>query len=463
VPALNPAPPASPAPRNLSRRAALKALALPAVAGLAGLGVAGCGASGPSLNVAVTWTGWELERFRQVMEAFSGTYRIGYNLLSMGDDTGAFLSDQVTAAAQPDVALVSQPSVVHANRRRLVTAAWPSADASSWRGLLAVPPGPGAVPRASAGPGSAQYGTWFKASYQSMVWHRDDLPVPGGGWNWAQWEAECALLAARGRPALSVGAGTGWVLALWFANALMSVNPDLYRTLAREYASGARAGPGPAWRHPDVAVALRRLASLWRIPRLFPGGAERALAIQFDQSVLDVFGNGAAEMVAGPDFFWPIITQTTQFDQGRVRWFRFPAGPGEQPPAVVAGDAAVAFRRPGGNVGGRTLVSWLGSAQAARSWAQAGGFLSINDGVGRDDYESYPATMNVPDMIAAVRLPSAQFDISDQLGGSLSGDDSAGSWRIFTDFFEAVAVRRSSVPGAVAAAVDALDQGKGGA
>ncbi len=436
--------------RPLSRRNALKALTLPC---LAGLSTAACGADGPTVQVAVIWTDGELRQFERVMAAFSDRYQIGYQLLSMGDDTGAFLGNEVTAAAQPDVALVSAPGLVRGNSMRLTGVGWPGDDAPSWRSLL-------------AGQGGIQYGVWFKAAYQSMVWHTADLNVPPGGWDWDTWVERCRGLAGAGRAPLAVGAADGWVLAGWFANVLLSIDPAIYRALAAGYATGLKSGSGPTWDNASVRHALSRLAQVWRIEGAFPGGAERALVTQFDQSVLDVFASGRAAMVVGADYFWPIIVQSAQFPPENVRWFQFPSKPGENIPAVVGGDAAVLFRRPGGQQPGRKLIHWLGTPEAARIWARAGGYLSINEQVTERDYP-YPAAMNTAELISNVqggpagRGPVA-FDMADLLGGPLGGADGEGTWKIFTDFFTEVAVRRSSVAGAIDMVIAALDSGSSG-
>lgn len=437
----------------LSRRSALKALTLPL---LAGLGAAGCGGGERTVQVAVVWTDWELMQFERVMNEFSRQYNIGYSLLSMGDDTTAFLSNEVTALAEPDVALIPQPGLVLSDptRKLLARVSWPPNDAPSWRGLL-------------AGPADSQYGVWFKAAHESMVWHGADLQVPSDGWDWDTWVTQCRALAKRGHPPLSIGAADGWVVALWFANVLLSIDPPLYHSLAVTYSNGPDGGPGPTWDNPSVRLALSRLADVWGIDGAFPGGPERALVTQFDQSVLDVFGSGDAAMVVGADFFWPIIKNSTTFPLDRVRWFPFPSKPEENRPVVVAGDAAVLFPRPGRESYGRLLIDWLQTPDAARIWAGAGGYLSINDQVTVSDYRDYPASMRTEQLIGDVRqgwppANSAAFDLADVLGGTLGGGDGAGTWKIFTDFFTAVAVQRSALPDAIDAVVTALDQGQGG-
>jgi ABC-type glycerol-3-phosphate transport system substrate-binding protein len=245
---------------------------------------------------------------------------------------------------------------------------------------------------------------------------------------------------------------------------LLSIDPVAYSRLVAEYATGHKTGPGPTWDHPSTRLALGRLAALWQIEGAFPGGAERALDTQFDQSVLDVFSYRRAAMVAGADFFWPIITQYSSFPPQRVRWFRFPSRTGEQPPAMVGGDAAVLFQREDGNPGGRKLIEWLTTPQAARIWAGSGGFLSINDQVTRENYP-YPPGMNADLLISEIRRGSqaggVAFDLADRLGGRLGGGDGAGTWKIFTDFFIDVTIRRSDVGTAIDAAIQGLNGGAG--
>lgn len=442
----------------VSRRSVLKSLAAGC---LAGLGAAGCGSVDGTVRVAVVWSGWELSRFTQVMDAFQARYGFGYSIQSMGSDTDAFLSNEVAADVQPDVALIPQPSVVNAKAARLATPSWPRQDAPAWQSLLAArSPGGQPLPR-------VQHGVWFKAAYESMVWHWDDLPVPPGGWTWHTWVARCRAMARAGQPPLAMGAADGWLLALWFANILLSIDPQTYRRLTARYAQGPPAGPGLTWDNPSVRQALGRLAELWQIRGAFPGGPERALVTQFDEAVLDVFEYRQAAMVVGSDFFWPIITQYTSAAPGRVRWFPFPSEPPEKTPIIVGGDAAVLFQRSRGKTAARQLMHWLATAEAASIWAGAGGFLSINHEVTASHYR-YPAAMRPADLIRNVQQGSpdggpATFDLADQVGGSLGGGNGEGTWKIFTDFFVDVAVRRLDPRRAVDAAIAALDEGAGGA
>jgi alpha-glucoside transport system substrate-binding protein len=407
----------------MRRREMLRTLVLITVAG----GAAGCG-SRTVVRVAAVWSGWELTQFRKVIAGFpeGGTWHV--EVLSAGNDLPALIGNQVAATAAPDIAMVSQPSLINAEHGQLVPLKPAPGTPKEWERLLTFD---GQV-----------YGAWFKAAHKSLVWYRPDLleTVPQ---TWEDWVSTCRTLAAAGHPPLSIGAADGWVLADWFANALLAVDPATYQGLITETVS---------WRHPNVATALGRLAEIWSIPGAFPGGPDRALVTQYDESVIDVFRHGNAAMVAGADFYFPII-KLYGSPAAAARWFRFPSGTGEQRPLVVGGDAAVLLEP--GSPGGRKLIEWLTAPKAASIWAGQGGFLSLDPQV-----NDYPAGMSM--LAEDVRGGNVTFGLSDQLGKRLSGADGRGSWKIFKDFFAAVAGRPSAVGEAIPRAVDAFDRARRG-
>ncbi|MDX6428306.1 MAG: alpha-glucoside transport system substrate-binding protein [Streptosporangiaceae bacterium] len=407
----------------MRRRDALRALVMITVAGAA----AGCG-DRPVVRVAAVWSGWELTRFRKVIAGFPGRDAWQVEVLSAGNDLPALIGDQVAGTAAPDIAMVSQPSLIGAEHRDLVPMSPAPGAPQAWERLLTA--------------GGQVYGAWFKAAHKSLVWYRPDLlrTVPQ---TWEEWVSTCRALAAAGHAPLAIGAADGWVLADWFANALLAISPATYQGLIDETVS---------WRHPNVAAALGRLAEIWSIPGAFPGGPARALVTQYDESVLDVFRHGHAAMVAGADFYFPII-RLYGSRAVAARWFRFPCGAGEQRPLVVGGDAAVLLE-PGGS-GGRALIEWLTAPEAASVWAAQGGFLSLDPAV-----HDYPAGMSV--LADDIRGGSVTFGLSDQLGGRLSGADGRGTWKIFKDFFAAVAERPSAAGAAIPEAVGALDRASRG-
>lgn len=392
---------------------------------------AACGGPSRGVRVVAIWSGWELAQFHRILAAFPqrGTWKV--SVLSAGNDMGPVLDNHVARTAAPDVALVGQPQLVGEHVRRLVPIGPVQGQPEGWTDLLRFADG-------------QVYGTWFKAAHKSVVWYRPDLlpRVPG---KWDDWVALCREMAAQGRPPLAIGAADGWVLTDWFENVLLSLDPDTYQGLA--------AGRVP-WTHPSVAAALSRLAEVWTIRGVFAGGPRHALLTQFDGAVVDVFQHGRAAMMPGGDFCYPFIRQYGSAD---ARWFRFPAAAGGRLPLVVGGDAAVLLRP--GSAGGRQLIEWLTAPEAAEIWVRQGGFLSLDPRV-----HGYPAPLAelARELIDETARDPA-FDLSDRLGGRLVGGDGRGSWKIFQDFFTAVAERPAAVPGAIRAAVRAFDRAARGA
>jgi alpha-glucoside transport system substrate-binding protein len=426
----------------MKRRSAVKLLSLSALSGLA----AGCGLGRDGIRVAAVWSGWELTQFRRVLDAFPGRDVWDVTVLSAGDDIAALLGNRVAGTAVPNVALVPRPQLVRENHRHLVPLRPATVSDTAWDQLLTLD---GQV-----------YGRWFKVANKSLVWYRHGLLGFSPPRDWNAWLALCRGLAGRGRPPLAVGAADGWVLTDWFENVLLSLDPAAYRTLA--------AGAGK-WRHPSVVRALRRLGEVWSIPGAFAGGPERALLTQFDQSLLDVFEFDRAAMVIGADFAWPVITRYTSTPQGHIKWFAFPAI--NKRPVLVGGDAAVQLRP--ATQGGRALLGWLTTPQAAGIWGRQGGFLTIND---PHRTVAYPRAIDAGPIIDEVVMGSGDggtvtFDLSDQLGGRLAGAEGQGMWKIITDFFaevttpgsrlESITDRIDRAVARTVAALDAAARGRG--
>jgi alpha-glucoside transport system substrate-binding protein len=363
---------------------------------------AACGGPARGIRVAVGWSGWELTQFRRVLSRFPerGTWSV--SVQSAGNDLNALVRNRVARTAAPDVALVQQPRMVR-NDPELFASLDPGPGIpADWANLLVS--------------GGRSHGTWFKAAHKSVVWYRPDRMIGEPPRDWDAWVAMCRAMAARGHPPLAIGAADGWALTDWFENVLLSIDPATYQRLA---------GGASLWGHASVLEALRRVGDVWAIRGAFPGGPRRALLTQFDGALVEVFRHGRAAMVAGADFYYPIIER---YGSSPARWFRFPAV--DRPPLIVAGDAAVLLRD---SEGGHALIRWLADPAAAGIWAREGGLLSVNPRV-----TGYPGNLST---LAAEIRERPVFDLSDQLGGRLAGADGRGTWQIFQDFFTEVAVR----------------------
>jgi alpha-glucoside transport system substrate-binding protein len=433
----------------ISRRTVLAAAALPALATLTGC----AGRSLGTVRVHVIWSGAELAAFREVMAEFTRKRRWQVELLTVGDDIGALLEGQVGRRTRPDVVLLSLSGLALDHAADLAPAAEAVTEAqlqafpASWRRLV------------RSRPGSPDLGVWFKIAHKSLLWYRTDyfeehnLRPPD---DVQEWLALNQQLAGLGIPPLAIGAADGWVLTDWFENLLLGLDEGVYRGLAATPAPGqsdrdhAEAAAG-RWRHPAVAEALRWLARLCGSGQLLPGGVDRALLMQFQDSLVDVFARDKAAMVAAADFATPVIQQHAASSR-QVGVVRFPGQPGRPKPLVLGGDLAV-MPAPA-QEGGRAVLDWLASPEAARIWARRGGYISPLTAVDTASYGPEFQAYYSSGLLADVRQQGGApvFDLSDQLTGRLAGADGQGSWRILQDFFVTIG-RGTEVEDAIGTAV----------
>jgi alpha-glucoside transport system substrate-binding protein len=371
--------------RRVVLRAAVALPALPALSACAGLR--------GSVRVAVPWSGWELARFRYVLDGFTAYSGRGTEVVALGEDIGAVLGARASGA--PDVALLPRPGLVdeYKNQLEAVDFAWRQESvkfSERWRAVVEAADG-------------RLLGVPFKAANKSILWYRKDmLDRPPS--SLPEFFDECDRLIGAGQPPLALGAADGWPLSDLFENMLLAVSPGAYRALANRRSS---------WQHRSVRSALTELGDLLSRSGVLAGGADGALFTQFEDSLLQVFEYGEAAMVVAPDFAYPVIDRYARLDDN-VGLTLFP-GLGSKvrdlDSRVVAGGDIAVLPKPG-NDGGRELIKWLATKEAAERWASRGGFLAPHQGVPNGTYPD-PRLAN----LAGKLREGFEFDLSDELGG----------------------------------------------
>ncbi|MEO3749037.1 extracellular solute-binding protein [Streptomyces sp. B6B3] len=382
--------------------------------------------SGQSLEVAAVWTGAEQENFMRVMEAFEEATGASVSFVPSGDNVSQFVGSKIAGGSAPDVVMVPQPGVV----RDFVASGWvaPVGDlvteqleanySQGWRDLGAVD--------------GEQYGVYVKAANKSLIWYNNTAfeyagVEPPDTWDgfidtaWTVWES--------GTAPVSVAGADGWPLTDWFENIYLSqAGPEMYDQLANHEIP---------WTDPSVADALTTLGELFTQEQLVANGTTGSLQTDFPTSVTQTFSDletPLAGMVFEADFVGAVITDNTDAVVGEeAQVFPFPAVGGGDSPVVTAGDAAVAVSQNGeASEAQNALLAFLASPDAARIWAEPGGYISPNKSL---EFDAYPN--DVQRGIAEALIEAGddfRFDLSDQTPAAFGGTTGQGMWQGLQNF-----------------------------
>ncbi|WP_079027809.1 ABC transporter substrate-binding protein [Streptomyces rimosus] len=377
---------------------------------------------GQKLQVAAVWTGPERASFLKVLDEFEKRTGATVSYVPTGDDMAGFIGSKVAGGGPPDVAFPPQVGVL----REFARKGWlkplgPAAKeqlaknfSAGWRELGSYK--------------GTEYGVYYKASNKSLVWYNTKAFENAGvaePKDWAEFLKTAQTIADSGVAPVSVGGADGWTLTDWFENVYLSqAGPEKYDLLAQHKIK---------WTDPSVTKALTALAQLYGKPGLLTGGNSGALQTQFPTSVTQVFSGGdqpKSAMVSAGDFAATNIQQTKAKIGEDAKVFPFPAV-GSRSPVVTGGDAAVALKD---TKGAQALLTFLASTDAAKIWAQAGGYISPNKELDKAAYVN--DTMR---KIAEALLKAGddfRFDMSDQAPASFGGKPGQGEWKDLQDFLK---------------------------
>ncbi|MEU6854211.1 extracellular solute-binding protein [Actinacidiphila alni] len=388
---------------------------------------------GQKLEVAAVWTGPEQKNFQKVLDQFDKLTGAKSTFVPTGDSQSTFLGTKIEGGAPPDVAFLAQNGVLH----QFADKGWlkplgPEATAQLQKNFS-----PG-WQKLGAWKGK-QYGVYAKVSNKSLIWYNNAAFENAGASvpkTWDDFLKTAETVFESGTAPVSIGGGDGWTLTDWFENIYLSqAGPDKYDQLAAHTIK---------WTDPSVKTALTTLGQLFGKKDLIAGGTSGALNADFPKSVTQVFtGNPpAGAMVYEGDFVSAFISANTKAKVGTdAKVFPFPAVGTGKPPVVSGGDVGVALKD---SKAAQALLTYIASPDAAKIWAQGGGYLSPNKSL---DFAAYPD--DVQRSIAQALIAAGddfRFDMSDQAPAAFGGTKGQGEWKDLQDFL----AKPSDVAGAQA-------------
>ena len=376
--------------------------------------------SGQTVEVAATWTGSEQDRFQMVLDAFGEQTGATVRFRSAGDDVAAYVGPRIEGGDPPDVAIFPQPGVVQSFAEQgdlieLEDIVGDEIDANYGTGA-----------REAGSVDGTLYGVWFRAAQKSTVWYNVDV-FEGAGveppTTIDELQQVAETISDYGVEPYSIGADVGWPLSDLFENIyLRTAGPEMYDQLA------AHEIP---WTDQSVKDALTVMADIIGDESLLAGGATGAEQTDFNGSVTQVFADPPkGAIIFEGDFVGGIISGETKAEVGTdANFFEFPSIDGSEPAVLGGGDFAVLLED---TEGGRALIEYLATPEAAEVWVAQGGFISPNTQV---DTSAYPDEVSQRAAQALVDAgESVRYDLSDLQPTEFGATTGQGIWGILIDF-----------------------------
>ncbi|HEX7247424.1 MAG TPA: ABC transporter substrate-binding protein [Actinomycetota bacterium] len=400
--------------------------------------------SGQTVEVAATWTGAEQERFQMVLDGFAEQTGATVRFRSAGDDVAAYVGPRIEGGDPPDVAIFPQPGVVQSFAEQ--------GDLIELEDIVGdeVDANYGAGAREAGSVDGTLYGVWFRAAQKSTVWYNVAV-FEGAGveppTTLEEMQQVAQTISDYGVEPYSIGADVGWPLSDLFENIyLRTAGPENYDKLA------AHEIP---WTDQSVKDALAVMAEIVGDESLLAGGAAGAEQTDFNGSVTQVFADPPkGAIIFEGDFVGGIISGETNAEVGTdADFFDFPSIDGSEPAVLGGGDFAVLLDD---TEGGRALIEYLATPEAAEIWVAEGGFISPNTGV---DVSMYPDDVSRRAAEALVEAgESVRYDLSDLQPTEFGATTGQGIWGILIDFLR----DPSDIDGTAAALEAAAKKAYGG-
>jgi alpha-glucoside transport system substrate-binding protein len=380
----------------------------------------GADLSGETVEVAATWTGAEQRSFEQVLGAFEEQTGATVRFVSTGDDIAAVLGPRIEGGDPPDVAILPQPGVLQSFAAEDV--------------LIPIEEFAGEIVDENFGPGGREVGTvdgtlyavWFRAAQKSTVWYNTQVFEDAGvqpPTTWDELLQTAQTISDFGVPPYSIGVDVGWPLSDLFENIyLRTAGPELYDQLARHEIP---------WTDPSVVEALTVMGDVIGDDSLIAGGTSGALQTDFTGSITQMFADPPqGAMLFEGNFVGGIINGETDARVGTdADFFDFPSIDGSEPAVMGGGDLAALFKD---TEGGKELVKFLATPEAAEVWAGLGGFISPNKNVDNSAYTD-PIDQRAAQALADAG-DAVRYDLSDLQPTEFGATTGEGIWGILTEF-----------------------------
>ena len=166
---------------------------------------------------------------------------------------------------------------------------------------------------------------------------------------------------------------------------------------------------------------------------LLAGGTTGAEQTDFNGSVTQAFTDPPeGAMIFEGDFVGGVITGETNAKIGTdADFFDFPSIDGSPPAVLGGGDIAVLLDD---TPGGKALIEYLATPEAAEIWMAEGGFISPNNKV---DVSVYPDDVTRRAAQALIDAgDSVRYDMSDLQPTEFGATTGQGIWGILIDFLQ---------------------------
>jgi len=185
------------------------------------------------------------------------------------------------------------------------------------------------------------------------------------------------------------------------------------------------------WTDPSVTDALTVMSDVLGNGDQIAGGTSGALQTDFTGSVTQMFADPpkGAILFEG-NFVGGIVNGETKSKVGPdADFFDFPSIDGSEPAVMGGGDLAALLKD---TEGGKELLKFLATPEAAEVWAGLGGFISPNKNV---DVSAYTDPIDERAAQALIDAGDAvRYDLSDLQPTEFGATTGEGIWGILTDF-----------------------------